>query len=86
MIANNRTSCTQIIKLDYIVTVAFCATRHRPLGDLPDGVIDFDDVNINDGSAFDRSRLSARQRSYYWLTASAELGTHAVFITAAATT
>jgi hypothetical protein len=32
-------------------------------------------VNINEGSAFDRSRLSVRQRSYYWLAASAELGT-----------
>jgi hypothetical protein len=40
-----------------------------------DGVIDFDEVNINEGSAFDRTRLSARQRSYYWLAASAELGT-----------
>jgi hypothetical protein len=30
-------------------------------------------VNINEGSAFDRTRLSAKQRSYYWLAASAEL-------------
>jgi hypothetical protein len=61
--------------LFHVVTVAFCAIRHRPLGDLHDGVIDFDTVNINEGSAFDRTRLSARQRSYYWLAASADLNT-----------
>jgi hypothetical protein len=43
--------------------------------DSHNGVIDFDTVNINEGSAFDRSRLSARQRSYYWLAASADLNT-----------
>jgi hypothetical protein len=42
---------------------------------LPNEVIDFDTVNINEGSAFDRTRLSARQRSYYWLAASADLNT-----------
>jgi hypothetical protein len=35
----------------------------------------FNAVAINEGSAFYRSRLSVRQRSYYWLAASAELGT-----------
>jgi hypothetical protein len=55
--------------------VTFCALRHRPLGDSHNGVIDFDTVNINEGSAFDRSRLSAKQRSYYWLAASADLNT-----------
>jgi hypothetical protein len=55
--------------------VAFCAIRHRLLDDLPDGVIDFDEVNINEGSACDRTRLSAKLRSYYWLAASADLNT-----------
>jgi hypothetical protein len=55
--------------------VTFCALRHRPLGDSHEGVIDFDTVSINEGSAFDRTRLSARQRSYYWLAASADLNT-----------
>jgi hypothetical protein len=72
---HNNIFCNNNVEVFHAATVAFCAMRHRPLGDLLNGVIDFDQVNINEGSAFDRTRLSARKRSYYWLAASADLNT-----------